>query len=107
MNKQSLAAQNAVTQAITIDYAPQSMVVVLATSAATNAGAVVVIEVEAFSGEWIAIGLFDAKTQAKADNVTGPSQYGWTDVPSGVQVRARRTDAVGGTCEVGFAQARA
>lgn len=107
MQAQALAAQNATTQPIKIIGTPTSGVVAICTSADTLATAVVVVEVELISGEWITIGLFDAKTQTKADNLTGPSQYGWTDVPTAQRARARRTDATSGVCNVGIEQVNA
>jgi len=107
MKKQSLAAQNAVTQPIVLVKEPTSTVVAIATSAATVATAVVAVQVELIEGEWITVGVFDAVAQAKVASLTGASQYGWTDVPTAQRARAIRTDATGGTCEVGIEQIRA
>lgn len=80
----------------------RSGVAIVATPAGTAAGAIFVIEVELFAGLWNAVGLFDAVLQAKADNITGPNQYGWTDVPGAQRIRVRRTDATGGSGLVGL-----
>jgi len=85
----------------------RSIVASMATAAATSATAVFVIEVEGISGEFISIGLFNAKTQLAADNLTGASQYGRADVPGVMKVRCRRTDATGGNGTVAFSIAEA
>lgn len=80
----------------------RSAVASIATKSTTNAGATFVIQVEGCSGEFISIGLFNAITQLAANNLTGASQYGWTDVPGNLKVRATRTDANGGDGTVGL-----
>lgn len=80
----------------------RSGVAIVATPATTAAGAVFVVEVELFSGAWNSVGVFNAVTQLKVDNITGPSQYAWTDVPGAQQIRVRRTDATGGDGSVGL-----
>ena len=107
MFPQSLAAQNDTTAPIKLVGVPTSPVVAICTSSDTVAGAVVVVEVELIPDQWIAIGIFNAITQTKVDNITGPSQYGWTDTPTAQRARGRRTDAAGGTCKVGIEQVNA
>lgn len=80
----------------------RSGVAVVGTPASTSATAVFVIEIELFSGVWNSVGLFNGVTQAKADNITGPGQYGWTDVPGAQRIQVRRTDATGGDGSVGL-----
>jgi len=80
----------------------RSGVAVVGTPAGTAAGAVFVIEIELFPDAWNTVGLFNGVTQAKADNVTGPGQYGWADVPGAQRIRVRRTDGTGGDGSVGL-----
>jgi len=80
----------------------RSGVAVVGTPDTTDAAAVFVIEIELFTGKWNPVGLFNGVTQAKADNVTGPNQYGWTDVPGAQRIQVRRTDAAGGDGSVGL-----
>ncbi len=87
---------------LTIPDRSRNAVAAIATIAATSATGVFVIEVETIDDEWISIGLFNAKTQLAADNLTGASQYGWADIPGVRKVRTRRTDATGGNGSVGL-----
>lgn len=80
----------------------RSGVAIVGTPAGTSATAVFVIEIELFSGVWNPVGLFDGVAQAKADNITGPNGYGWTDVPGAQRIQVRRTDATGGDGSVGL-----
>lgn len=79
----------------------RSNVVSLATSADTSATAVFVVQIEGITGEFVTIGLLNAITQLPASNLTGASQYGWTDIPGAQKVRVTRTDATGGNGTVG------
>lgn len=100
MATKNLAVQNDVI----VLKVPQarSQVATLATKSTVDAGAVFVIETEHVTGEWMPTGVFDAVAQAAADNITGPLQWCWTDVPGAQNVRVRRTDANGNDGTVAF-----
>lgn len=77
-------------------------VAAIATPAITAAGATFELRAEIFTGEWITLGLWDAKANAVAVSITGPNQYAWANVPGAQQVRAFRTDGAGGNGSVGL-----
>lgn len=95
MAKENLDAQN---KAITLKVpgGQRSQVASIATASTADPAANFVIETEVCSGTWAPTGIFDAVAQGPVDSITGPSQYAWTDIPGGQQVRCRRTDAAGG-----------
>lgn len=86
---------------LTIDRS-RSGVASIATPAATAGTATFVLEIELFTDEWNSVGVFNAVTQLAADNITGPGQYAWADVPAAQRVRVRRSDATGGDGSVGI-----
>jgi len=103
-----MPSMNLANQNDTLEVAPLSQrgsaVVVIATGPNVSATAVFVVEVQVINGQYIAIGVFNAITQAKADNVTGPNQYAWTDAPGAYSARVRRTDNTGGDGTVSITQ---
>lgn len=79
----------------------------IATPAATSATAVFELRAEFFTDEFVAIGVFNGIAQGAVTSLTGPSQYGWADVPGAQRVRVYRTDGTGGDGSVGLAIQRA
>ncbi len=103
MEGQSLAVQNATTEALKLSQ-DKSPVGIIATSDDTAAGANIGLQAEFIPDVWVSVQVFDIGTSTNVDTLEGPSQAGWSDVPGAQRIRAIRTDNAGGVCKAAIGQ---